>query len=133
MNFEVKINTTLEEQMLAKKVWAIIGANQNPDKYGNMIYKKMKRKNYRVYAVNPRYQSIDEDPCYASLTDLPEKPDVINIVVSPEIAKPFLKEAAELGINNIWFQPGTHDDSIMALAVELGLTAVQACVLVATR
>ncbi len=133
MQIDIGINTSIEEQMLAKKVWAIIGANQNSEKFGNMIYKKMKHKNYKVFAINPRYQSIDGDPCFASLTDLPEKPDVINVVVSPAIAKPFLKEAAELGIKNIWFQPGTYDESVMVLINELGLTAVQACVLVATR
>lgn len=133
MLFEIGINTSIEEQMLDKKVWAIIGANQNSDKFGNMIYKKMKHKNYKVFAINPRYQFVEGDPCFASLTDLPEIPDVINMVVSPEIGKPFLKEAAELGIKYIWFQPGTHDESVMALIDELGLTAVQACVLVATR
>ena len=32
----------MEEEMLKKKVWAVIGANSNPEKYGNMIYKKLK-------------------------------------------------------------------------------------------
>lgn len=123
----------LEEQMLTMKTWAVIGANQNPEKYGNMILRKLKRKNYAVYAVNPRYDTIDGDPCYHTLADLPVKPDVINMVVAPEIGQAFLREAASLGIQYVWFQPGTHDEASMALADELGLTAVQACVLVATR
>jgi len=123
----------LEENMLQMKIWAVIGANQNPEKYGNMIYRKLKRKGYQVFAVNPRYDSIDGDPCYKSLAELPVKPEVINMVVSPEIGQAFLKEAAALGIRNIWFQPGTYHEETGALVAELGLTAVQACVLVATR
>jgi uncharacterized protein len=123
----------LEEEMLALKNWAVVGANQNPEKFGYKIYTKLKRKGYRVCAVNSRYSEIDGDPCYASLADLPVKPDVVNLVVAPEISKGFLREAAALGIQNIWFQPGTYDDSVTQLATELGLTVVFACVLVATR
>jgi uncharacterized protein len=123
----------LEEEMLTMKCWAVVGANQNPDKFGNRIYKKLKLKGYQVYAVNSRYNEIEGDPCYPSLTDLPVKPDVVNLVVAPLITKGFLREAAALGIQNIWLQPGTYDDSVTHLAQELGLTAVFACVLVATR
>lgn len=31
------------EKMLEKKVWAVVGVNENTEKYGNMIYKKLKR------------------------------------------------------------------------------------------
>lgn len=123
----------LEEQMLHKKIWAVIGANQNPEKYGNMIYRKLKRQGYTVYAVNPMYQEIEGDHCYGTLKDLPQKPDVLNMVVSPAIGIGFLQEAKELGIKNIWLQPGTYDEPVMKLIKQLRLTAVQACVLVAAR
>lgn len=121
------------EDMLAKKVWAVVGASKNPHKYGNMIYHKLKKNNYRVYAVNPLISSIDGDKVYPSLAALPEKPDIIDMVVAPELAKQYLHEAAGLGIQGVWFQPGTHDDSVLALADELGLHAIQGCVLVASR
>ncbi|HRX41873.1 MAG TPA: CoA-binding protein, partial [Clostridia bacterium] len=41
----------LEEKMLERMVWAVIGANENPDKYGSMIYRKLKLRGYKVYAV----------------------------------------------------------------------------------
>lgn len=123
----------LEETMLERRVWAVVGANQNPEKYGNMIYKKLKAKGYEVYAVNPLYDEIEGDQCYKDLSSLPKKPDVVNMVVSPKRAKPVIEEAAKLGVKYVWFQPGTHDDDVIELARRLGLEAVQACVLVATR
>jgi len=123
----------LEEVMLGKKVWAVVGANQNPEKYGNMIYKKLKAKGYTVYAVNPLYDMVDGDVCYKDLSSLPVLPEVIDMVVTPERAKPIIEEAAKLKIKYIWFQPGTSDDGVMNRVNELGLEAVQACVLVATR
>lgn len=120
-----------EEDMLALPVWAVVGANQDPDKFGNRIYHKLKQNGYTVYAVNPRYKDIDGDPCYPDLASLPRKPDVIDMVVAPPIGKPIIAEAASLGINHIWLQPGTWDDSIQALIEQLGLRSVRGCVLVA--
>ncbi len=123
----------LEEEMLEKKVWAVVGANQDRDKYGNMIYRKLKTRGYEVYAVNPMYETIEGDKCYKDLSSLPKIPEVIDMVVSPKRGKPVLEEAARLGIRYIWLQPGTYDDELLKKIDELGLEAVQACVLVATR
>ena len=123
----------LGAEMLKHKKWAVIGANNNPDKYGNMIFNKLRSKGYEVYPVNPVYQEVEGETCYPDLRSLPVLPDVINMVVSPKRGEAFLREAAELGIKYIWLQPGTHNDDIMALIDELGLTALQGCVLVATR
>jgi len=120
----------LKELMLEKKVWAVVGANQNPEKFGNRIYRKLKNKGYEVYAVNPLYDTVDGDPCYKDLSALPKQPDVVNMVVSPKRAKAVLEEAARLGVKYIWFQPGTHDDEVLELAGKLGLETVQDCVLV---
>lgn len=123
----------LEEMMMEKKVWAVVGANDNPEKYGNMIYKKLKKFGYTVYPVNPNYEEIEGDKCYKDLSSLPEKPEVIDMVVSPKRGMAVLKEAASLGIQNIWLQPGTYNDEVMELIKSEGLTAVQACILVALR
>ncbi len=123
----------LAETMLEKKVWAVVGANRNPEKYGNMIYRKLKRKGYETYAVNPVYDSIDGDACYPSLSALPVVPDVVNMVVAPARGRDVIAQAARLGVRYIWLQPGTHDDALMEQIASLGLEAVQACVLVATR
>ncbi len=123
----------LEEMMLEKKVWAVIGANENPEKYGNIIYRKLLARGYRVYPVNPKYESIEGNKCYSDLNSLPEKPDVINMVVSPKRGRPVLEEAQKLGLEYVWFQPGTYDDELLEFAQEKGLTSVTACVLVALR
>lgn len=123
----------LEEKMLEMKKWAVVGANQKSDKYGNMIYKKLKLRGYEVYPVNPFFDEIEGDICYKNLTAIPEKPEVIDMVVGPDKARSVIEEAAMLGIEYIWFQPGTYNDEVLDLAKRLGLKVVQACVLVATR
>jgi predicted CoA-binding protein len=125
--------TMLEEMMLEKKVWAVVGANTNPEKYGNMIYRKLKSRGYTVYPVNPLYDTVDGDKCYKDLSSLPQVPEVIDMVVSPKRGKPVIEEAARLGIKNIWLQPGTHDDELLEMIEKKQMTGVKACVLVALR
>ncbi|NDL66242.1 CoA-binding protein [Anaerotalea alkaliphila] len=123
----------LEERMLEQKTWAVVGVNKDHSRYGNMIYHKLKRHGYTVFAVNPRHDQVDGDVCYPSLRDLPQKPDVVNVVVGPARTLDLLEEAASLGIRYIWLQPGTYDDKVMARVLDLGLLSVHACVLVAVR
>lgn len=123
-------NMNVKETMLGKKVWAVIGANNDPGKFGNIIYKRLKCEDYRVYPVNPMYTEVEGDKCYPDLSSLPEKPEVLDMVVSPKRGKAFIEEAARLGIENIWLQPGTCDQELLALIREKGLTSLQACVLV---
>ena len=123
----------LKKKCLRKKIWAVVGANQDPEKFGNIIYHKLKTRGYEVYAVNPMYDSIEGDKCHKDLSSLPVLPEVINMVVSPKIGKPVIEEAANLGIKYIWLQPGTHDAQLLKQINELGLQSVQACVLIALR
>ena len=123
----------LEEKMLEKKTWAVIGANDDPEKFGNRIYKKLLSRGYTVYPVNPKYESLEGNPCYRDLSSLPQKPEVIDMVVSPKRGRPILEEAARLGIEYIWFQPGTYDDELLEFTKAKGLKYVLACVLVVLR
>ncbi|NLL52746.1 MAG: CoA-binding protein [Peptococcaceae bacterium] len=119
-----------EATMLQQRIWAVVGATQDPEKFGYKLYKKLKSKEYRVYAVNPLYDQIDGDKCYQDLSSLPEIPQVVNMVVSPKRGKAVIEEAARLGIKYVWFQPGTVDDELLKLTKNLGLESVQGCVLV---
>lgn len=122
----------VKKEMLSKKVWAVIGATPNTEKFGYKIYKKLKNHGYTVYGVNRKGDDLEGDKLYASLKDLPEKPECIDIVVNPKISKIVLEEIKELGIKYVWFQPGTFDEEVINTAKEAGLNVVyNDCVLVA--
>lgn len=120
----------LTQACLNKKVWAVVGATTDPQKYGYKIYKKLKQHGYTVYPVNPGYTELEGDPCYPSLQDLPQKPEVINMVVNPKIGLSVVQAAADQGVFALWFQPGTFNGSIEEALKEKGLPYVQGCVLV---
>ena len=85
---------------------AIIGATDHPAKYGGIIYRDMKAKGYPVFAVNPYRKTVDGDPCWPTVLDLPEKPTIVVLVVPAKRGIGVLADCAEAGILNIWIQPG---------------------------
>ena len=53
---------------------AIVGATDNPSKYGSVIYRDLKLKGFTVYSVNPNRSTVDGDPAFKRLEDIPEPP-----------------------------------------------------------
>jgi len=118
--------------MLNRKIWAVIGATPDTEKFGYKIYKKLKEHGYTVYGINPKYESLDGDKLYASLKNLPEKPECIDMVVNPKVTMNTLEEIENLGIEYVWFQPGTFNEDVINTAESKGLNIVyNDCVLVA--
>lgn len=125
------ISTLLDE---GDPVIAIVGATDNPAKYGNRIYRDLKGKGYRVYPVNPTRDTIDGDPAYADLADLPETPDIVNYVVPPPRTLRLLKRAKELGLMRVWVQPGAESADVMAYLNDNGFDYLaNACIMVRSR
>lgn len=121
-----------KKEMLKKKIWAVVGATPNKEKFGYKIWKKLKNNNYEVYPINPKYDEIEGEKCFSSFNDLPVKPEVIDLVVPPSISIKVIDTAKELGIEYLWFQPGTADEKVIDKAEELGFKIVfYDCVLVA--
>ena len=113
---------------------AIVGATDNPEKYGNRIYRDLKGKGFRVYPINPTQDMIDGDSAYADLADLPEKPDIVNYVAPPPRTLRLLARAKELGFMRVWIQPGAENEEVMAYLDDNGFDYLaNACIMVRSR
>jgi hypothetical protein len=113
---------------------AVVGATDNPSKYGYVIYRDLKRKRYRVFAVNPRRATVDSDPAYRDLKSLPEKPTIVNVVVPPPVAASVLRECLELGLKNVWLQPGAESPENLAFLQENDFNYLaNACIMIESR
>ncbi|MDF2570581.1 MAG: yccU [Sporomusa sp.] len=125
---------SLVEAMLKMKNWAVVGATDNTEKFGYKIYKSLKEAGYDVYPVNPGVNEVLGDKCYPALKDLPVVPDVVNVVVPAKVGEQIMRNCAELGIKNVWLQPGANAASVVQLAKSFDLNVVdQSCVLVDLR
>ena len=121
----------IEEFLDSKNVFAVIGVSRDPEKYGYKVYKDLKKAGYTVYPINPKAESIDGDKCYNSLRELPERPDVVDIVVPPKITERIIKECKELGIKRVWMQPGSESEEAISFCKENDIEVVHSvCVMV---
>jgi predicted CoA-binding protein len=113
---------------------AVVGATDNPAKYGFAIYRDLKGKGFTVYPVNPNRRSVDGDAAFPSLRNLPEKPTLINVVVPPTVTLEILQECLDLDWGNIWLQPGAESPQVLSFLQRHGFQySTKTCIMVETR
>lgn len=113
---------------------AVVGATDDPDKYGGRIYRDLKSKGFDVFAVNPGRSTVDGDPSYASLADLPQRPTIVDFVVPPRVTLEVLAEAKDLGLTTAWIQPGAESPEVIDYLEQEGFDYLaQTCIMVRSR
>jgi predicted CoA-binding protein len=120
----------LIKEFMEQKKFAVVGATDNPQKYGNQIVKNLKKRGYEVYPVNPKLKEIEGLTCYASLAEITCKVDVVDFVVPPGVTEETLKQCAEMGLKRIWLQPGSESQGAIDYCREKDMKVVHgACVM----
>ncbi len=112
---------------------ALVGATNDSTKYGNIIYRDLKRKGISVFGINPKATTIDGDKAYHTVEELNSSPDIINFVVPPKIGFAIVKELVQKNYNHFWFQPGAESEEIISFLEENNKDYLAyACVMVKT-
>jgi uncharacterized protein len=109
------------------KTVAIIGASNDRAKFGNKAVRAFRQQGYAVFPVNPRETSIEGLAAYPSILDLPVRPQRVSVYVPPRILLKILPDIAAKGCDELWLNPGTESDEVLAEAGRRGLNIVQAC------
>lgn len=113
---------------------AVVGASNDPRKYGNIIVNRLKRRGYQVLPVNPKEATIAGLPAFRSLADVPKPVDIVDVVTPPAVTHIILKDAAAAGLPLVWLQDGSFDDAVLAAAQAAPFKTVHgACIMVVAR
>jgi len=124
----------IKEFLDKRNVFAVVGVSRNPEKYGSEVFKDLKDSGYKVYPLNPHISKIQGDKCYPKLEDLPIKPDVVNIIVSPKITYEIVKDCKKLKINKVWMQPGSESKTAIKFCEDNDIKVLHGtCVMVKRR
>ncbi|MDR3374528.1 MAG: CoA-binding protein [Ancalomicrobiaceae bacterium] len=105
---------------------AIVGASTNEVRPSFFVTKYLIAKGYRVFPVNPGLsgQEIAGARIHASLADIPEAVDMVDIFRASEHVPPIVDEAIRLGVKVVWMQLGVRHDEAAAKAEAAGLRVV---------
>jgi predicted CoA-binding protein len=120
---------------LAGKQFAVVGASQDRSKYGNKVLRVYQQNKLDVVPINPSGGQIEGLDTLPDLASLLQPVDGISIVTPPAVTKKVVEQALQLGIKNIWMQPGAEDQAAIESAKAAGANVIAhgPCILVSLR
>jgi uncharacterized protein len=115
---------TEEEILKNSKTIAIVGLSSNTERASNHVGSYLKEQGYHIIPVNPTEKTVLGEICYADLTSIPRKVDVVDIFRKSEDVPPIVKEAIKCGVKAVWMQEGVSSPEAAKEAMKAGLKVV---------
>jgi predicted CoA-binding protein len=106
------------------KTVAIVGLSGNPLRPSNFVGFYLQRHGYRVIPVNPKEPEILGEKSYASLTEIPDAVDIVDVFRRPEAVPEIAREAVAIGAKTLWCQYNVISEAGARIAEEGGLTVI---------
>jgi predicted CoA-binding protein len=103
---------------------AMVGVSANPEKPSNIVFRYLMTHGYNVIPVNPTIKEVEGKKCYANLSAIPEKVEVVDIFRRSEDIPPIVDEAIKIGAKAVWMQEGIINDAAAEKANSAGLLVV---------
>lgn len=124
----------MKEILLSARTIAIVGVSSNPEKDSYWIASYLKEMGYRIIPVNPTAEEILGEKVYPSLSEIPDKVDIVQVFRKPEDIPPVVEEAIKIGAKVVWMQEGISHEEAAQKARAAGLQVVMdACMRVTHR
>ncbi|MBE0338774.1 CoA-binding protein [Paenibacillus sp. 23TSA30-6] len=105
---------------------AVVGLSDKSDRTSYMVSYAMQKRGYRIIPVNPAAagQTILGETCYASLEEVPEPVELVNVFRRSEYCAEVAREAAAIGAKVLWLQQGIISQEAADIAQEHGMTVI---------
>ena len=115
---------TIQRVLNSARTIAVVGLSNNELRASYFVGYYLKRHGYRVIPVNPRENEILGERCFASLREIPEPVDVVNVFRAPDAVPDIAREAVEIGASALWCQFGVINAEGTRIAEDGGLSVV---------
>jgi O-acetylhomoserine (thiol)-lyase len=105
---------------------AMVGASSNWNRPSYFVMKYLQGKGYRVIPVNPGTAGKEQlgEMIYASLRDIPEKIDMVDVFRASDQVGPIIDDAIAIGAKVVWMQLGVRNDAAAEKAEAAGIEVV---------
>jgi len=135
MGTAAKIPTDpIADVLRATKTIAVVGLSDNPLRPSHGVAAYMQAQGYRIIPVNPNIHEALGEKAYASLLDVPEKVDLVNIFRRPIFVEEIVDQAIQSKIPAVWMQEEVIHEKAAQKARDAGLFVVMdRCILLEHR
>jgi predicted CoA-binding protein len=124
----------ITEILQRAKTIAVVGLSDNPLRPSHGVAAYMQSQGYRIIPVNPQIQEALGEKSYASLLDVPEKIDIVDIFRRPEFVEEVVDQAIQLKVPAIWMQEEVIHEKAAAKARNAGIFVIMdRCILLEHR
>jgi hypothetical protein len=106
------------------RVIAVVGLSANPERDSHRVASYLMRSGYRVIPVNPRLRQWQGERAYASLREIPEPVDLVDVFRRSEAVPAVVEEAIAVRAKTVWMQEGVVHHAAAARARAAGLQVV---------
>jgi uncharacterized protein len=103
---------------------AVVGLSPDPMRPSHGVSAYMQSQGYRIIPVNPQIDSCLGETAYASLLNVPEKVDIVNIFRRPEFVEEIVDQAIQLKVPAIWMQEDVIHEKAAEKARRSGIFVV---------
>src|SRR5919201_2048984 len=117
-------NDPIAELLKRTKTIAVVGLSNSPLLPIHGVTAYMQTHGYRIIPVNPNIRGALGEKAYASLLDVPEKIDLVNVFRRPEYVDEIVDQAIQLKIPAIWMQEGVINQRAAEKARQAGVFVV---------
>ena len=117
-------NEEIRDILRASKTIAVVGLSDKPDRDGYHVAAYMKSAGYRIIPVNPAVAAVLGEKSYASLRDVPEKIDVVDVFRKADAVPAIMDDAIAVGAKVVWLQEGIVHNEAAEKARAAGLKVV---------
>ncbi|MCD4745740.1 MAG: CoA-binding protein [Bacteroidales bacterium] len=120
---------SINDFFLQKNI-AIAGVSRKKHKFGNTIYKELKKKGFKVFPVNPNMEEYKGEKCYNDIASLPDNVTGLVINTKPDITEQIIKKAINKNIMHIWLQQGAESKEAISIASKSNINCIyKECIL----
>ncbi len=130
----IENDAAIRQLLTRSKTIAVVGASEKPWRDSNQIASYLVQHGYKVYPVNPEYQTVLGLACYPDLASLPEAVDLVDVFRRPEAVPEIVDAALAARAKALWLQVGVVHEEAARKAERGGMTVVMdRCILVDHR
>ena len=118
-------SAVIERLLRTRGTWAVVGCSDDPRRPSYGVARFLAGIGCNVICINPHHDSCLEGlPCYASLEDVPDAVDVVDLFRRPDAVGPHVEEAIAIGAKAVWMQLGVVNEPAALRAAQAGLDVV---------